>query len=105
MLKNEIDRDKVLGLLKKLFGSVNNEPRPVKYFEIPVKMRVTRGPKYGEEYVFYYGPRKIGSDSVDTDLGQDSLPACAFVVSSDLSNLPIIRIVDDRTRSERTIDK
>lgn len=52
----------------------------VRAFELPLKLSFLEGPLVGREVFVGYGPREVGSDTLDIELLDENVPPVAFVL-------------------------
>ena len=76
-------RDTLKSLVPKLQASNRTMASPVLPFAKPVKLLFKEGVQADQEIVLGFGPRKLGSDTLDIELQEYSAPPVAFEISPD----------------------
>lgn len=77
-------RNDVLALIERAEASGQLPPkRQLKAFQTPLTLQFVRGLQTGTEWVIGYGPRVIGTESLDLTLTDSDLPAICFELAPD----------------------
>jgi hypothetical protein len=63
------------------FEKVIDRPNPLKPFDPLLVLSIIRGPQIGSEWELGYGPRSVGTDSIDLPLFDSQAPGIAFTVT------------------------
>lgn len=71
----------IIDRVEEAFEKQKSHGKKIQFFAQPVELSVVAGPQIGESWTLVYGPREIGSDSLDVRLLEDKIPKVAFQLS------------------------
>lgn len=76
-------QETVTGIVEKVGAALSAstaQPGKLKMFAKPVELSAIAGPQTGQTWTLVYGPRSIGSESLDVRLLEEGIPGVAFEI-------------------------
>ena len=81
----------VQGLVDRALETVQDRESEMRAFDPPITLRFVQGRQFGTEWTLGYGPREIGSASVDLPIEEPNAPALCFELVPEGSGLVTFR--------------
>lgn len=101
--------DILIEYLKKKIPKIQNTPKPIIPFDPPLILTFTRGVQFETQWYLGYGPRQIGSESIDLPILESSAPPLCFEVLPSLkgpiikTSFPQIVLINDQSLSTHNL--